>query len=84
MADREPLLQGIEAEEDFKFDKHLVDRLVVGSPEQCVETIRSFEDELANDYLIMSFRVAAGPDHEKELECIERFGKEVISAYRAG
>jgi hypothetical protein len=42
-----------------------------------------FEDEVANDYLIMSFRVAAGPDHEKEMTCIERFGKEVITAYRA-
>jgi hypothetical protein len=30
----------------------------------------------------MSFRVAAGPSHEKELECIERFGKEVIAPYR--
>jgi alkanesulfonate monooxygenase SsuD/methylene tetrahydromethanopterin reductase-like flavin-dependent oxidoreductase (luciferase family) len=83
VADREPLLQGIEAEDDFKFDKHLVDRLVVGDPEQCIDTICRFEDEVANDYLIMSFRMAAGPDHEKELECIERFGKEVIAGYRA-
>ena len=82
VADREPLLQGIEAEEDFKFEKHHIDRLVVGSPEECVEMIRRLENEIGNDYLIMSFRVAAGPDHEKELECIERFGKEVIGAYR--
>jgi len=83
VADREPLLQGIEQESDFKFDKHLVDRLVVGDPEQCIDTICRFEDEVDNDYLIMSFRMAAGPDHEKELECIERFGKEVIAGYRA-
>ena len=31
----------------------------------------------------MSFRVAAGPNHDKELECLERFGKEVIAGYRA-
>ncbi len=83
VADREPLLQGIEQESDFSFEKHLVDRLVVGSPEECIDTICRFEDEVDNDYLVMSFRVAAGPDHDKELECIERFGKDVIAGYRA-
>ena len=83
VADREPFLQGIEQESDFKFENHQIDRLVVGSPEQCIDTICRFEDEVDNDYLIMSFRVAAGPDHKKELECIERFGKEVIAGYRA-
>jgi alkanesulfonate monooxygenase SsuD/methylene tetrahydromethanopterin reductase-like flavin-dependent oxidoreductase (luciferase family) len=83
VADREPLLQGVSGEEDFHFQNHHQDRLVVGSPAECLATIRRFEAELANDYLIMSFRVAAGPSHEKELECIERFGREVIAAYRA-
>ena len=83
VADREPFLQGIEAEDDFKFENHHIDRLVVGSPEQCIDTICRFEDEVANDYLVMSFRVAAGPDHDKEMACIERFGKEVIAGYRA-
>jgi alkanesulfonate monooxygenase SsuD/methylene tetrahydromethanopterin reductase-like flavin-dependent oxidoreductase (luciferase family) len=83
VADREPFLQGIEAEDDFKFANHHIDRLVVGSPDECVETICRFEDEVANDYLIMSFRVAAGPEHDKEMACIERFGKEVIAGYRA-
>jgi alkanesulfonate monooxygenase SsuD/methylene tetrahydromethanopterin reductase-like flavin-dependent oxidoreductase (luciferase family) len=83
VADREPFLQGIEREEDFTFENHHIDRLVVGDPDECLETIRRFEQEVANDYLIMSLRVAAGPDHEKELECIERFGKEVIARYRA-
>ena len=34
------------------------------------------------DYLIMSFREAHGPSHEEELECIRRFGQEVIPAVR--
>ncbi|MBM3676306.1 MAG: LLM class flavin-dependent oxidoreductase [Actinobacteria bacterium] len=83
VADREPFLQGIEKEDDFQFANHHIDRLVVGSPDQCLETIKRFEDEVANDYLIMSFRVAAGPDHDKEMRCIERFGNEVIARYRA-
>jgi hypothetical protein len=34
------------------------------------------------DYLIMSFRMAAGPAHDLELECIRRFGRDVIPAFR--
>jgi alkanesulfonate monooxygenase SsuD/methylene tetrahydromethanopterin reductase-like flavin-dependent oxidoreductase (luciferase family) len=80
--DREPFLQGVEKEEDFLFDNHRRDRLIVGSPEDCIASIRMFEEAVGNDYLIMSFRVARGPSHEKELECIERFGREVIAPYR--
>jgi alkanesulfonate monooxygenase SsuD/methylene tetrahydromethanopterin reductase-like flavin-dependent oxidoreductase (luciferase family) len=82
VADREPFLQGIEKEDDFKFENHLIDRLIVGDPQQCLETIERFEQEVGNEYLIMSFRVAAGPDHDKEMACIERFGKDVIAKYR--
>jgi hypothetical protein len=31
---------------------------------------------------IMSFRMAAGPAHDLELECIRRFGRDVIPAFR--
>lgn len=83
VADREPLLQDVSSEDDFTFANHLVDRLIVGNPEQCIESIRRFEETVANDWLVMSFRMAAGPSHEKELECIERFGKEVMAPYKA-
>jgi alkanesulfonate monooxygenase SsuD/methylene tetrahydromethanopterin reductase-like flavin-dependent oxidoreductase (luciferase family) len=82
VADREPLLAGISAESDFQFDLHRRDRLVVGSPADCIESIEALHDSIGMDYLIMSFRVAAGPGHEEELECIRRFGAEVIPAFR--
>jgi len=82
VADREPLLKGVRSEEDFTFSKHLVDRLIVGSPEQCIGAIRRFEEAIGNNWLIMSFRMAAGPDHDKELACIERFGRDVIAPYK--
>ena len=47
------------AEDDFKFDNHRIDRLIVGSPEDCIEQIQKFQDAIDMDYLIMSFRVAA-------------------------
>ena len=80
--DREPFLQGVSSEEDFHLDKHRVDRLIVGSPDDCIASIRAFQEALGIDYLILSMRVAAGPRHELELEAIRRFGRDVIPAFK--
>lgn len=69
-------------EEAFTFDRHRADRLIVGSPADCIETIRRFRDELAMDYLIVSFRQGGGPTFEQEFEAVRRFGEEVIPAFR--
>ena len=82
VAEREPFLEGIAKEEDFKFENHRIDRLIVGSPEDCIESIRKFQEVLGMDYLILSFRVALGPSFEQEIECIRRFGAEVIPAFK--
>ena len=82
MADREPFLAGAREESDFRFDTHRIDRLVAGSPDDCIAAIEKFRDTLGMDYLIMSFRMAAGPAHEEELRCIRRFGRDVIPAFR--
>jgi alkanesulfonate monooxygenase SsuD/methylene tetrahydromethanopterin reductase-like flavin-dependent oxidoreductase (luciferase family) len=82
VADREPFLAGVREESDFGFDTHRIDRLVAGSPEDCIAAIQRFRDALDMDYLIMSFRMAAGPAHEEELACIRRFGRDVIPAFR--
>lgn len=81
IANLEPTLSEVETEEDFIFSRHRVDRFVVGSPEDCVEAIEKMRDELGMDYLVLSFRFANGPGHEDHLECIRRFGKEVIPAF---
>jgi alkanesulfonate monooxygenase SsuD/methylene tetrahydromethanopterin reductase-like flavin-dependent oxidoreductase (luciferase family) len=82
VADREPFLAGVREESDFRFDTHRIDRLVAGSPEDCIAAIERFREALGMDYLIMSFRMAAGPAHEQELACIRRFGRDVIPAFR--
>ena len=78
----EPFLADIKSEDDFKFEQHHVDRFIVGSPQDCIDKIQKFKDEIDMDYLILSFREPHGPSFEKELECLERFGKEVIPAFR--
>lgn len=83
VADREPFLKDVKSEDDFKFENHLIDRFIVGNPEECVASIRKFDEALHIDYLIMLFRIAKGPSFEKELECIRRFGAEVLPAFRS-
>jgi alkanesulfonate monooxygenase SsuD/methylene tetrahydromethanopterin reductase-like flavin-dependent oxidoreductase (luciferase family) len=81
VANREPYDSSV-AEQDFSFARHHVDRLIVGSPQDCIEKIRRFRDELDMDYLIMSFRQGSGPSAAEEVESIRRFGTEVIPAFR--
>jgi len=83
VASMEPSLAEIRREEDFLFDRHRRDRFVVGNAGDCIEVIHRMAEQIGMDYLIMTFRMATGPDHERELECIRRFGAEVIPACRA-
>lgn len=84
VAEREPFLEGVETEEDFIFERHRQDRLIVGSPQDCIDSIQQFEDAIDMDYTVMSFRVAQGPSFEEEIECIKRFGRDVIAPYNEG
>jgi alkanesulfonate monooxygenase SsuD/methylene tetrahydromethanopterin reductase-like flavin-dependent oxidoreductase (luciferase family) len=82
--EREPWMQGVTSEDDFKFDRHRIDRLVVGAAEDCIAQIEQLRDELGMDYLVMQLRMASGPSFELELECLRRFGAEVIAAFKVG
>ncbi len=80
--DSEPFLAQVRTEQDFHFGEHRRQRLVVGSPQDCIEQIAECRHAIDPEYLILSFRVASGPSHEQELECLRRFGAEVIPAFR--
>jgi alkanesulfonate monooxygenase SsuD/methylene tetrahydromethanopterin reductase-like flavin-dependent oxidoreductase (luciferase family) len=74
--------EGISSADDLDFERHRQDRLIVGSPSDCIEQIQRFRDAVGMDYLVMTFRVSRGPSFEHELECIRRFGSDVIPAFR--
>lgn len=82
VAEFEPFLADIKSEDDFKFENHLKDRLIVGTPEDCIGQIKKFQDAIDMDYLIMTFRHTVGPSFEEELKCVRRFGRDVIPAFR--
>ena len=54
------------------------DRLIVGSPDDCLEQLQRWQEEIRPDYLIMRFRQPGGPSHQKTLEAIRLFGEKVI------
>jgi alkanesulfonate monooxygenase SsuD/methylene tetrahydromethanopterin reductase-like flavin-dependent oxidoreductase (luciferase family) len=80
VAERDPVLAGIAAGDDLDFERHRTDRLIVGSPEDCVDQIRALDRAVGMDFLIMRLRMPSGPGFRDELACIRRFGAEVIPA----
>jgi alkanesulfonate monooxygenase SsuD/methylene tetrahydromethanopterin reductase-like flavin-dependent oxidoreductase (luciferase family) len=61
--------------------KHLSeDRFIIGTPEQCINEINRYKDELGINYFA-SRMVFPQANHETISKCIELFGKEVIPAF---
>ena len=60
----------------------LVDRgvIIAGNPESCIKTIQMYED-IGVDQVIMIMQTETIP-HERVMESIELFGKEVIPAFQ--
>lgn len=60
------------------------DRLLLGSPDDCIRTARRYIEEAGVDWFIMRFRHPDGPSHEQVMRAITLFGREVISKVAAG
>jgi alkanesulfonate monooxygenase SsuD/methylene tetrahydromethanopterin reductase-like flavin-dependent oxidoreductase (luciferase family) len=71
-------LEGVKRAEDLSFKQLAQDRLVVGSPAECLEQLQMWKQEIAPDYLIVRFRQPGGPSHERALAMIKQFGETVI------
>ena len=76
--------QDVKREEDLDLKRISLDRLILGSPDDCIEKIRMWHREVGADYFLIRFRHAAGPPHEQVLEALELFGDEVIPKFRRG
>jgi len=51
---------------------------VAGSPQECIEQLVMYTRDYDVDYVIMRFRLPAGPERERVLDCIRLFGEEVL------
>jgi hypothetical protein len=56
------------------------DRLIIGSPPDCVAEVQRWNREVAADYFVLRFRQAhaGGPPHAAVCQAIELFGAEVV------
>ena len=71
-------LKDVKTPKDLSFQKCARDRLVVGSPDDCLEQLRRWQEEITPDYLILRIRQPGGPSHQKTLDAIRLFGDRVI------
>jgi alkanesulfonate monooxygenase SsuD/methylene tetrahydromethanopterin reductase-like flavin-dependent oxidoreductase (luciferase family) len=61
-------LKDVTRPEDLSFIKAAQDRLIVGSPADCLEQLQRWQAEIQPDYLIIRFRQPGGPTHQKTPE----------------
>jgi alkanesulfonate monooxygenase SsuD/methylene tetrahydromethanopterin reductase-like flavin-dependent oxidoreductase (luciferase family) len=67
--------------DDPFFDHLAEERFIIGTPEEAIQEIDRYKEELGINYIACRM-VFPQADHETISECIELFGKEVIPALR--
>lgn len=71
-------IEGVKTADQLDFAKITEDRLIVGSPGDCLEQLTMWKEEIKPDYLIVRFRQPGGPSHQRALQMIRQFGEQVI------
>lgn len=71
-------LKDVKKPEDLTFDLLTKERLIAGSPQECLEQLQRARDEIQPDYLILRMRQATGPAQPEALEEMRMFGENVI------
>jgi alkanesulfonate monooxygenase SsuD/methylene tetrahydromethanopterin reductase-like flavin-dependent oxidoreductase (luciferase family) len=66
--------------DDPLFEHLAEDRFIIGSPNECINEIKRYKEELGINY-IASRMVFPQANHETISKCIELFGKEVIPTF---
>jgi len=56
---------------------------VAGSPQECIEQLEAYRQDYDVDYVIMRFRLPAGPEHGRVPDCIQLFGEEVLPRFHS-
>jgi len=68
---------------EIKIDGALADRVMCGSAATITEKLCAFHGNVGAASYVFSLRHPGGPSHTQVLEAIDRFGREVIPAFRA-
>jgi probable F420-dependent oxidoreductase len=80
----DPVLSTIKAEADITLERMAEDRLIIGSPADCIAQVRRWNRAVGADYFVLRFRQAhaGGPPHAAVCRAIELFGAEVVRPLR--
>ena len=71
-------LKDVKRVEDLTFDVAAKERLIAGSPQDCIDQLTMWQEAIQPDYLLLRMRQPGGPSHAQVLEDIRFFGEKVI------
>ncbi|MCH2410698.1 hypothetical protein MK292_07775 [Myxococcota bacterium] len=71
-------LKDVKTTEDLTFDVAAKERLIAGSPEECLDQLQMWGEAIQPDSLMIRMRQPGGPPQEKALADIRYFGEKVI------
>jgi alkanesulfonate monooxygenase SsuD/methylene tetrahydromethanopterin reductase-like flavin-dependent oxidoreductase (luciferase family) len=77
----DPWIDELKSPDEFTLDKVAPDRFIMGSPQDCIDQVQKWHDQLGTDYFVMRFRHPAGPEHKNVLDSMRLFGEKVISHF---
>ena len=77
-----PEFRSIRSEDELTLGNLAEDRLILGDPQECVSEFHRWSEAVGAEYFLLRLRHAhsGGPPHEKIMDAIRLFGKEVIPA----
>jgi alkanesulfonate monooxygenase SsuD/methylene tetrahydromethanopterin reductase-like flavin-dependent oxidoreductase (luciferase family) len=73
-------MPGVGSAAEITLDQLCADRFVIGTPEDCVESLRSYQDVAGVDDFLFIFRYPTGPELPKVRAAMELFAGEVLPA----
>ena len=71
-------LKDVKRPEDLTLEHVAKDRVLFGSPHECLDQLQRWRDEIDPDYLILRLRFAGEPSHAKTLQTIRLLGDQVL------
>ena len=75
---KDDYVKDVKVAEDLSFDIAARDRLIAGSPAQCLEQLLMWKEEVQPDYVMLRMRQPGGPPQAEALSDIRMFGEQVI------
>jgi probable F420-dependent oxidoreductase len=65
-------------DEEWSFDRVAPNRMIAGTPDEVIDEIQRYRDQMGCEYMILYLRHPTGPSHEHVMRAIELFGDKVL------